>query len=117
MSDDEKRRKKMIRNGVTRDRGIYRTMLREVSVTRTAGFTDACWDLGKHTWCGVEVPYSRAQVFNVLTGRSKSATLVRRIAERRPDLFTLRYVTEEVRALGRRYMDEMKAAGEAAAAH
>lgn len=93
---------------MTRDRGIYRTMLREVSTVRTVGFEDACWDLGKHMICGVMVPYSRTMVYQVLTGRAKSERLIRRIAEKRPDLFGLRYVAESVRARGMQYVAELE---------
>ena len=74
------------------------TLLREVSSVRTVGFQDAVADLGTHRWCGVEVPYSRAQVYQVLKGRTRSLPLLRRIAERRPDLFGLRFVAPDVRA-------------------
>lgn len=74
------------------------TQLREVSAVRTVGFQDAVRDLGTHTICGHEVTYSKAQVYAVLKGKTASRRLLVRMAERRPDLFALRFVAPEVRA-------------------
>lgn len=74
-----------------------RTQLCEVSAVRTMGFQDAVDDLGTHVVHGRAVPYTRTAVYNTLTGRQKSMKLLRIIAQKRPDLFTLRYVCEEVR--------------------
>lgn len=83
-----------------------RTLLRQVSSVRVEGFQTMVDDLGTHLMHGVQVPYSRQQVFFVLTGRSKSARLMRRIAQRRPDAFGLHYVPESVRAEGLRLAEE-----------
>ena len=74
-----------------------RTQLREVSAVRTVGFQDAVDDLGTHIVHGRAVPYTRNAVYAVLRGTQKSQKLLRIIAQKRPDLFTLRYVCEEVR--------------------
>jgi hypothetical protein len=84
-------------NGKYRNGRHARTQLVEVSLVRTNGFQDAVDDLGTHLMHGVQVPYSRVSVYGVLQGRIKSEKLLRRIAERRPDLFNLRYVCDEVR--------------------
>lgn len=79
--------------------------LREVSTVRAVGFKDAVNDLGTHFMCGQEVPYTRAQVYKVLQGKHKSKRLLERIAERRPDLFSLRYVADEVKAWYESYQE------------
>lgn len=84
-----------------------RTQLRQVSRIRVVGFQDAVDDLGTHLVCGHSVNYSRTQVYNVLTGRVRSDKLLRRIAEKRPDLLDLYYVTDEVRAKGREFLREV----------
>ena len=81
-----------------------RQMLREVSRQRTVGFGDAVDDLGTHVICGHEVPYSRAMVYNLLKGKSRSERLLKRIIEFRPDLLELSWtdkgVIERARQLG-----------------
>lgn len=79
-----------------------RQVLREVSLQRTVGFGDAVKDLGTHVICGHKVPYSRAMVYNVLHGKSKSGKLLSRIVECRPDLLRLSFVKEEVRIRARK---------------
>lgn len=93
-------------NGKHRNGRHARTQLMEVSLVRTNGFQDAVEDLGTHRMHGVEVPYSRESVYAVLQGRMKSEKLLRRIAERRPDLFTLRYVCAEVREWAAKHKKE-----------
>ena len=66
-----------------------RQMLREMSRQRTVGFGDAVDDLGTPVICGHEVPYSRAMVYNLLKGKSRSERLLKRIIEFRPDLLEL----------------------------
>lgn len=92
------------------------TLLREVSAVRTVGFQDAVDDLGTHTLCGHEVPYSKAQVYAVLQGRHRSERLVRRIAEKRPDLLDLRFVAPDVRIAAEKYRVENDAAQDKEAA-
>lgn len=81
-----------------------RQMLREVSRQRTVGFGDAVEDLGTHVICGHEVPYSRAMVYNLLKGKSRSERLLKRIIEFRPDLLELSWtekgVIERAREMG-----------------
>lgn len=89
------------------------TQLREVSAVRTVGFCDAVADLGTHRMCGRDVPYSKSQVYAVLQGRHASRRLLERIAERRPDLFTLRFVADSVREFHAGYLAE-RGGGEAA---
>ena len=73
-----------------------RQMLREVSVQRTVGLQDAVNDLGTHAICGHEVPYSKAMVYNLLKGKSKSERLLKRIITFRPDLLELSWTAKEV---------------------
>ena len=73
-----------------------RQMLREVSRQRTVGFGDAVDDLGTHVICGHEVPYSKAMVYNLLKGKSKSERLLKRIIMFRPDLLELSWAVKEV---------------------
>ena len=75
-----------------------KTQLREVSVLRCVGFQDAVDDLGMHRMHGVWVPFTRGAVYAVLTGRYKGLALRKRIAYRRPDLFKLRFVSDDVKA-------------------
>ena len=70
-----------------------RQLLRETHVSRrVVGFAAAVEDLGTHRICGVDVPYSRQMVYNVLYGRSLSKNVIKRIVERRPDLLDLSFV-------------------------
>lgn len=78
-----------------------RQMLREVSRQRTVGFKDAVDDLGTHVICGHEVPYSRAMVYNLLKGKSRSERLLKRIIEFRPDLLELSWAEKSVVELAR----------------
>jgi len=100
---------RVVERGSVRRRHLP-TLLREVSAVRTVGFQDAVDDLGTHTLCGHEVPYSKAQVYAVLQGRHKSVRLLERIAEKRPDMFGLRFVDPAVKE----FYEEWKAAREAA---
>lgn len=84
-----------------------KTQLREVSAVRCVGFGDAVRDLGTHMMCGREVEYSRAQVYKVLQGKTQSVRLMKLIAEKRPDLFGLRFVCDSVK---RWYADYRKEA-------
>lgn len=75
--------------------------LRTVTTKRTVGFADAVKDLGTHTVCGNQVPYTTVQVRKVLKGEHKSLRLMHLIAERRPDLFGLWFVAPEVATFGK----------------
>ena len=81
-----------------------RQMLREVSVHRTVGLNDAVNDLGTHLIHGCEVPYSRQMIYFLLSGKSKSKKLLKRVIDFRPDLLELswveRSVIERARQLG-----------------
>ena len=100
-----------------------KTQLREVSVLRCVGFQDAVDDLGKHRMHGVWVPFTRGAVYAVLTGRYKGLALRKRIAYRRPDLFKLRFVSDDVKAwyeawrTRRRKENAGRQAGQCAEAH
>ena len=72
--------------------------LRTVELKRTIGFAAAVEDLGTHTIFGSEYPYTVCQVRKVLKGVHKSERLLKRIAEKRPDLFGLWFVCDEVKA-------------------
>jgi len=84
------------------------TLLREVSAVRTVGFQDAVDDLGTHEMHGTMVPYSKAQVYAVLQGRHVSKRLLVRIAEKRPDLFGLRFVDPAVKDFYAEWRKEAK---------
>lgn len=73
-----------------------RQMLREVSIHRTVGLSDAVADLGTHLIHGREVPYSRQMVYLLLSGKSKSKRLLERIIEFRPDLLELSWTAKDV---------------------
>ena len=76
-----------------------RTLLRESrACRRTEGFSAAVEDLGTHAIHGVQVPYSKQAVYNVLYGRLVSQPLLKRIIERRPDLLGLSFVSAVTRA-------------------
>lgn len=94
-------------NGKWRRGRNMRTQLREVTAVRTVGLQDAVDDLGTHTVHGMQVPYTQQQVRLVLQGRHKSERLLAIIAERRPDLFTLRYVCDEVREWAAKHKKEV----------
>lgn len=81
-------------------RARVRRELRQVSDSRVDGLATAIDDLGTHTMHGKQVPYSRTAVWSVLTGRRRSDRLMEVIARRRPDLFGLNYVPEDVRRAG-----------------
>ncbi len=72
--------------------------LKEVSVIRCVGFRDAVDRLGYHTLAGRAVRWSCDQVRKVLKGHNISARLLKRIVERAPELLTLRYVADGVKA-------------------
>lgn len=84
-------------NGKWRRGRNMRTQLRQVSAVRLVGFQDAVDDLGTHTIHGVQVPYTHQQVRKVLQGKHKSERLLRVIANKRPDLFTVYFVCDDVR--------------------
>lgn len=80
-----------------------RQLLRETTTyRRVVGFCDAVTDLGTHRICGVDVPYSRQMVYNVLHGHSLSRNLIARIVERRPDLLELSFVSEATKDAARK---------------
>lgn len=68
---------------------------------RIEGFGDAVSDLGTHTICGIEVPYSRQAVYGLLKGQSKSPKLLALIVEKRPDLLGLPLVAESTKEAAR----------------
>lgn len=73
-----------------------RKQLRPVSDKRHVGFADAVADLGTHLVHGRAVPYSRQMIYGVLQGKMQSRRLLRIIANKRPDLFALRFVHPDV---------------------
>lgn len=79
-----------------------RQLLRETCVSRrVVGFATAVEDLGTHRICGIEAPYSKQMVYNVLHGRSGSKKLIQKIVERRPDLLRLSFVAEDTRRIAK----------------
>lgn len=80
----------------------------EVSAVRTVGFADAVADLGTHRMCGHDVPYSLSQVRQVLMGQHMSKRLLERIAEKRPELFGLRFVDKSVKEFYETWKAERK---------
>lgn len=73
-----------------------RQMLREMSIHRTVGLSDAVGDLGTHIIHGCEVPYSRQMITCLLKGKSKSKRLLLRVINFRPDLLDLSWVDKTV---------------------
>ena len=73
-----------------------RQMLREVSIHRTVGLSDAVNDLGTHLIHGCEVPYSRQMISLLLKGKVGSKNLLKRVVDLRPDLLELSWVDESV---------------------
>lgn len=77
-----------------------RQLLRETHCfRRVVGFGAAVEDLGTHRICGIDTPYSRQMVYNVLHGRSGSRKLIKRIVERRPDLLELSFVAKSTKRI------------------
>ena len=81
-----------------------RQLLRETHISRrVVGFAAAVEDLGTHRICGVDAPYSRQMVYNVLYGRSGSKKLIQRIVERRPDLLELSFVAAATKRIAKEF--------------